>query len=249
MTAFENLQTRLLADSDYREKAKQFILARITIDQESQCWLWTGGFGSSGYAKFGMDRASQRAHRVAWVVFKNEAVPRRLSACHKCDERRCVNPDHVFLGTCRDNMQDCIAKKRFVYINHQRGEKHPRAKLTDADVVYLRSHHVPGAHVGPFSRHELARKFGVSNTVITRAVQGKSWDYLPIGDRPAAANFLSEEQKAEIRRRHKPHAKKTPESSGWLAKEFGVPGWVIERLLHGRHKSNCIKLSGSPLQD
>lgn len=77
----------------------------------SGCWIWTGALKGKGYANTGTYRNTQRGHRVTWEL-RNGPIPKGLMVLHRCDVRCCVNPDHLFLGTARDNILDAIAKGR-----------------------------------------------------------------------------------------------------------------------------------------
>lgn len=78
---------------------------------ESGCWLWLRGINAKGYGQFGRKHGSDQAHRVAWELYRGQ-IPDGMNVCHSCDVRCCVNPDHLFLGTQKDNMQDCMKKGR-----------------------------------------------------------------------------------------------------------------------------------------
>jgi hypothetical protein len=79
----------------------------------SGCWLWTGGINTWGYGVLHRRGAHESisAHRAAWELHRGP-IPNGLFVLHKCDTRMCVNPDHLFLGTQRDNIHDCMAKGR-----------------------------------------------------------------------------------------------------------------------------------------
>ena len=89
-------------------------IERIPVD--NACWIWTGslsrGYGHVYIGKRNNKDYSKRAHRFSWELHKGQ-IPKELEVCHKCDVRCCVNPDHLFLGTRKDNMQDCSKKGRF----------------------------------------------------------------------------------------------------------------------------------------
>jgi hypothetical protein len=79
------------------------------------CWEWTGGRDSWGYGKIKIQGRQLGVHRVALHIFKEFDLANPLQVLHTCDNRRCFNPEHLFIGTQLDNVQDCIAKGRFSY--------------------------------------------------------------------------------------------------------------------------------------
>jgi hypothetical protein len=75
------------------------------------CWPWIGDMGTDGYGKFWIDGTSKHASRVAWELTSGP-VPKGLFVCHRCDNPRCCNPAHLWLGTAQDNTADMFRKKR-----------------------------------------------------------------------------------------------------------------------------------------
>lgn len=99
-----------------RDSVEQKFLSRTIPEPNTGCLLWTGAEGLDGYGLFSVFGKTLRAHRVAWMLWRGP-IPQGPGAlgvivCHRCDTPFCVNPDHLFLGTQRDNIRDCIAKGR-----------------------------------------------------------------------------------------------------------------------------------------
>lgn len=133
------------------------------------CWEWQAGCTKTGYGEFGVSGKMLRAHRVAWEIV-NGPIPPAVDVCHRCDNRRCVNPDHLFLGTRSDNMRDCAAKGR-VRGAVEPGERHSSAKLTEAQVLTILADNV-SSHV------ELGLRYGVKKHHIYAIRVGKKWRHL-----------------------------------------------------------------------
>jgi len=106
---------------DYDAHVLAHIKAKVVIDPVKGCWLWQGfvhpmtptkhGFSVGGYGTVGYRGRSRPVHRVVWTILKG-APPKKMDVCHECDVRHCCNPDHLWLGTRRQNMQDMAAKGR-----------------------------------------------------------------------------------------------------------------------------------------
>ncbi len=124
----------------------------------------------SGYGQIGVGaKKVRRVNRVAWEVFKGP-IPVGLSVLHHCDNRRCFNPDHLFLGTQKDNMQDAKRKGRCQYVRHT-GEGHGSHILTALQVASIRDEYRPHN----VTRQSLAIKYGVSPFTIRNIIYRRTW--------------------------------------------------------------------------
>ncbi len=105
--------------------AKRF-WSKVKLGYHNQCWPWIAGLTHNGYGKFSIgSRDSQRiirAHRFAWEFFKGE-IPTASQVLHRCDNRLCCNPSHLFLGTNIDNVADKVAKNRQARVINPRGAR------------------------------------------------------------------------------------------------------------------------------
>lgn len=146
--------------------------SKVNVESEDECWEWLGTLNGHGYGRFRFMGKDDRSHRVSWMLTYGE-IPDKLFVLHKCDNPKCVNPNHLFLGTQLENMQDMTRKGRgkpFVGI----GEKNPRAKLKKEDVLEIRNLYGTGKH----TCGSLAKIYKVSNVQINWIVNKKSWKYL-----------------------------------------------------------------------
>lgn len=114
------------------------------------------------------DRRTQRAHRIAWELAFGP-IPEGMYVCHRCDNRRCCNPNHLFLGTHVENMADMVAKGRQRHVP-QPGVLNGRAKLNPTLAAEIRDLSTRGEPV-----RDLAQRFGVGETAIKDVLRGKTW--------------------------------------------------------------------------
>jgi hypothetical protein len=137
-----------------------------------ECWMWAAskikGYGQlSTRREVCVAKANWMAHRLSYVLFVG-AIPRGLCVLHKCDVMACVNPRHLFLGTQRENVADCVAKSR-----QARGESAGKHVLTPNEVRQIRAEYATGKRIVV-----LGRKFGVTSRTIAKIVRKASWKHL-----------------------------------------------------------------------
>lgn len=153
---------------------------------DTPCWLWTGGeCGGYGEIRIGLRGPRYGAHRASWVVAHGD-VPDGLHVCHRCDNPKCVRPEHLWLGTMAQNMADKMAKGRnrgpargnnWTCTRPEalpRGEKCRSAKLTEANVVWILGELKRGA-----TSVALARLLGVNPETVRKIAIGKHWTHIP----------------------------------------------------------------------
>jgi len=127
------------------------------------CWPWVGARNKAGYGLFGLDGGCVLAHRAAWL-FANDHFPMTLKVLHRCDNRACQNPAHLFLGTQADNVADMHAKGRQGKVF---GEQHHKTTLTIDQVRAIRA--------DSRSQSTIARAYGVHQTTVGNIKRGRTW--------------------------------------------------------------------------
>lgn len=147
-----------------------------------QCWVWTASTTGRIGSEYGWLKRpgghGVRAHRASWEIHFGP-VPDGVFVLHSCDNRLCVRPGHLFLGSQVDNMRDMAAKGRQIFQVHPEqgphGERARTAKLTERDVLEIRHSCV----VGGRTYSELAQRFQVTNSTIGQIVRRHTWKHIP----------------------------------------------------------------------
>jgi hypothetical protein len=147
------------------------------VEKSDGCWLWRAMVNPRGYGSFDVKMQDGKwrprmAHRIAWEL-TNGPIPDGMFVCHHCDNPPCVRPDHLCLGTMRDNVRDMDAKGRRRTKAHA-GEAHHATKLCDADVLEIRRLRKEQG----LTYAKLGERFGVSLDMVWRVVTRKTWRHI-----------------------------------------------------------------------
>lgn len=145
---------------------------KIKKSKDNDCWIWTGWImkNSLGYGGFYYKEKDTTAHRASYMIHKGD-VPNGMCVCHTCDNPKCVNPDHLWLGTYQDNMDDMKRKKRH---NCLKGEKVLKHKLKQSEVKVIRFAY----KMGFSNQYQLSKLYNISQSVISEIINRKAWKHV-----------------------------------------------------------------------
>lgn len=150
----------------------EYLLQNVEYDEYTGCWNWIGNMFQGGYGQFKHRKflgkiTGINASRASWLIH-NGHLDSSLFVLHKCDNRRCVNPTHLYIGTQKENMEDCVLKQRI-----NKGVDRPQSKLTEEnirEIKDLRKRH--------FSYRYIAKKYNVTPSAIFSAAKGIAWSHV-----------------------------------------------------------------------
>jgi hypothetical protein len=138
------------------------MLSNVLVNQSTGCWLWQGSRDSWGYGHIKHNGRYFSTHRLSWMVHNGPIE--KMQVLHSCDVRNCINPDHLFLGTQKDNLADMAKKGRGSF-----GENHWKTSLTEQQVISIRA--------DKRLQREIAQDFCISPKSVGAIQKGRSWKF------------------------------------------------------------------------
>lgn len=141
----------------------EYLLSCSITDEQTECIEWQKA-KSKGYGAVFFNGKTVRTHCVSYILNIGN-IPDGLFVCHHCDNKLCINPEHLFVGTQKNNIQDAISKGRMLL-----GEKNGHAKLTKKDIISIRQ--MDGFH------RDIAKMFGVSRGCISHVKRRSTWKHI-----------------------------------------------------------------------
>lgn len=141
--------------------------SKVDIRSKHECWEWKASLRSTGYGQFELGRTMLKSHRVAYEL-THGTIHNGLHVCHTCDNRKCVNPSHLFLGTNADNANDRTLKRRSAV-----GKQLPQTKLNKTSVKHIKRMLLKG-----ISKIQIAKQYRVSPATIHAIANGDTWKYV-----------------------------------------------------------------------
>lgn len=166
---------RIITPEEVRAVTPESFCKRVKFGEPQQCWEWQGAISNKGYGLFSIrinkQRKNNNSHRFLFIQLFGD-IAEGICVLHKCDNRKCVNPNHLFPGTNQDNMDDMVKKGRS-NSGDQAGEKNPRSKLNNSDVLLIKERIKNG-----YKQKDIAIEFKVTAPAISAISRKITWTHI-----------------------------------------------------------------------
>ena len=182
-------------------------LNKVQVNDQSHCWEWQGALTKCGYGNVGIRGKNFRAHRLSAAFYNGFDMQSEMLICHHCDNPKCVNPDHLFVGTDKDNSRDMSRKGRA-----------GRKKVTAEQALEIKTLFCTKQQTAK----QLSKTYGLNESTIRRLAQGKFHHYLPeMPDPTKEWNYGRKLSEDEVRQlRHEYDVCRIPHRT--IAKKYGL---------------------------
>lgn len=144
-----------------KEFLKIKLLDKRVIDSITNCWIWTGNCFNNGYGAICINRQNKKVNRISAFIFLDFDLDSKLLVCHKCDNRKCFNPEHLFIGTHEENMEDMKNKNR-----QMSGDNHYRFIKIKDNLERLKQSYLRG-ELDNLLQGEIAVEFDISQSTVS----------------------------------------------------------------------------------
>jgi len=173
---------------------------KIEKNEKTGCWEWQGALAGNGYAQISVNGETKNVHRIMQQKFNGGYTEEKPFTLHSCDNRKCVNPEHLSRGSHQDNMDDAVDKGRMRGPSFQ-GDDHPASKVNSEQVKEIRELYAEAK----YTQSELADIYNIARTQVGHIVRGEQWQ-------SAEGPVLSEKQRKQIESNHR--SKERPYKQG-----------------------------------
>lgn len=146
---------------------QKLLISKVIVDTETGCWNWICGLEKKGYAIMQFDKRQFRVSRLSAYAFNGFDTKSNKFICHSCDNKKCINPKHLFAGTHQDNMNDAKSKNRF-----SNGENHHQSKINAVDAKNIRKMYGLG-----FSSPILGKIYDLDHSTVLDIVRMNTWKH------------------------------------------------------------------------
>lgn len=202
--------------------------SKVNILSPDECWEWNGAL-TNGYGQMFLVWKNGRsisgyAHQISWTIEAGKNPPDGMLICHHCDNRKCVNPSHLFLGTHADNSRDMVKKGRW------RGNRGPNAAI----VLTMRKMF----STGNYTIHQLAKKFNIGDDTARNILSGRTYNNIEMPYSKsryrllACAQLLTYNQVIKLRTMRQKKGLKLKE----LSEMFGISVSMVSRIVNGSRR-------------
>ncbi len=131
------------------------------VKKIGKCWIWTGSCTRDGYGQFSVKFKKIAAHRMSYQIYNGD-IPEKMCILHSCDNKKCVNPNHLRIGTKKDNRNDADIRGR-----SPKGETHGMSKIKDADIFKIKEMYASGC----FTQTQISKKFKISQGRVSQLIK------------------------------------------------------------------------------